>query len=281
MHVHVGEHEGGAARGEQELVQVDLVAVARADAHHLAVVLVEHDALAEADADRRRALPPRQHGAALVALGAEVGDLGVRRGSARPHHLACVVEDHRAVEPGTALGRDEHVPGVDLRFALEYPDLRHSEVRPGAEALHGPAGALGGAGRRRRGGTRDPEAVVAVLGAGHDQIGRDLDLLAGLERVIGEEARALPVEVRLEPAGVAAALGARHLDRAEAVGGQPAQRDLRLRRRPSPAGNGGDGHRVGGPGRSLIAPEDEHERHGDSHGGQPGHRRGDAAARHR
>src|SRR5829696_2123465 len=102
----IGRQEGGVLGGDQELVQVTLVAVARAHPGYLAVGVVEDDVLADAVAQNYPAFPPGEHGPAPVALDPEVPRGAVL---AKPYELPLVVDDHRAVLACALLQGEEHV----------------------------------------------------------------------------------------------------------------------------------------------------------------------------
>ena len=141
----VGEHDRGVARRDRELVQVERVAVAGAHGRHLAVVLVVDLADAVAVADEQPALPPGQHGLALVGLHAEVGgDLAGRR--LEPDEVAAVVDDHRPVLAAAGLGGEEDEPGRAARLGGGDGDGRRAQVGPRLVLLHRAAA--------RRSGTR-------------------------------------------------------------------------------------------------------------------------------
>ncbi len=162
----VGRHrpergdQRGVLRGDDELVQVGLQSVARADGGDGPVRTVGDHRLAFPVAGDHAALPPGEHRLAPVGLDLEVHpsrpgagrEGGVRR---IPDDAAVPVQDHqsRLARPGKriARGRQDEVGGVGgrrggLTVTVRDRQGRGVEIAAGHEVQH-PAGVL----RRRRG----------------------------------------------------------------------------------------------------------------------------------
>src|SRR5215218_7905455 len=129
----VGRQERGVLRGDQELVQVSPVAVARADAGHLAVRVVEDHVLADAVPGHDLTLPPGEHGSPPVALDPEVPGRAVL---AIPYELPLVVDDHRAVLACALLQGDEDVAGGGAGSPPPHLDGGRAKVGARAEGPH-------------------------------------------------------------------------------------------------------------------------------------------------
>src|SRR5215216_4165721 len=131
----VGRQERGVLRGDEELVEVPAVAVARAYPGYLMVGVIEDHILAHAMSGRDLALPPGEHGPAMVVL-----QLEVSRGPvlAKPHELPNVIDYHRAVLPGALLQSDEDVPesGIFARLRSSHLECGRAEVGARAEGPH-------------------------------------------------------------------------------------------------------------------------------------------------
>src|SRR5918992_375092 len=97
------------------------VARPRADPGYLTVGGIEDDILAHAVPCRDLALPPGEHGPALVVLHLEVSRGPVL---AKPHELSLVIHYHRAVLPVTLLqgGKDVSGGSVAVRFRSSHLD---------------------------------------------------------------------------------------------------------------------------------------------------------------
>ena len=194
---------GGVARRDRELVQVQLVAVAGAHGGDSACSWCRDLAHAVTVTDEQRSLPPGQHRLVLIGLDAEVGrDLALHR--LEPDHLAAVVDDHRAVLAAARLGREEDEPGCGAGRVGRDGHRGRREVLARGEGLDGAAadiGRLDGAQRAPRL-VADLERIVAALGADDVAVGADRDLLVRGERLVGHEAGALAVGVRLEGPGM-------------------------------------------------------------------------------
>ncbi len=92
----VGRQERGVLGCDHKLVQVAFEAIARADPCYLCVRVVEDHVLADAVPRDDPALPPGEHGPALVVLRLEVPR---GRVLGEPHEPPSVVEDHRSMLP--------------------------------------------------------------------------------------------------------------------------------------------------------------------------------------
>ena len=106
-----GDQVGVAAVGHDELVEIRVEAVARADRRNPAIVAVEDDADAAPAAPVLVALPPGQHLLTVKALDAEIRRQQRAPDGARvkPDEVASGTEDHRAVLHGPVLRRHEDV----------------------------------------------------------------------------------------------------------------------------------------------------------------------------
>src|SRR5215217_1424543 len=129
----VGHQERGALQGDQELVEVSLVAVARAHPACLAVRVIEDYVFAYAVPGRDLALPPGEHRSAPVALHFEVPGGAVL---AIPHELPLLVDDHRAVLACTLLQGDEDVDRSGALRPLSHLDGGRAKVGARAEGPH-------------------------------------------------------------------------------------------------------------------------------------------------
>ena len=138
----------GAALGEQELVEVGGVAVARADARDLAVAGAHDHAVALTVAAVDAALPPGEHGRAPVALDAEVRrrPLGQRP---EPDRLAAVVDDQR---PALARPRDggDQQPARGRTAGGRHRERGRLQIRPRPERPHVRVGGREPSGRGSR-----------------------------------------------------------------------------------------------------------------------------------
>ena len=112
-------------------MEVPAVAVARAYPGYLMVGVIEDHILAHAMSGRDLALPPGEHGPAMVVL-----QLEVSRGPvlAKPHELPNVIDYHRAVLPGALLQSDEDVPGSGIFARLRSSHLECGRAEVGARA---------------------------------------------------------------------------------------------------------------------------------------------------
>jgi hypothetical protein len=101
-------------------VQVPTATVARAHPGYLAVRAIEDHVLADAVASHDPALPPGEHGPALVVLHLEVS-----RGTvlAKPHELPKVIDYHRAVLACALLQSGEDVSGGSIAVRLRCSQL--------------------------------------------------------------------------------------------------------------------------------------------------------------
>ena len=108
----VGGEQRGVLRGDEELVQVSVEAVARADPRYLPVRVVEDNVLPDAVPGHHGPLPPGEHGPAPVSLHLEVprGDVLLE-----PHELTAVVEDHGPMLPDALLQSQKDVAGGGAR----------------------------------------------------------------------------------------------------------------------------------------------------------------------
>ena len=134
-----GGDQRGVLRGDDELVQVDLQPVARADGGDGPVGAVGDHRLALPVAGDHAALPPGEHRLALVGLDLEVDParpVAGREGGVRrvPDDAAVPVQDHqpRLARPGERIpgGRQDEVRGVRGRpRALTVRDGQGGGVR--------------------------------------------------------------------------------------------------------------------------------------------------------
>ena len=192
LHGAVGEDEGGALRGDEELVLVGLQAVAGLHDGDGLVVGVRDHVLAEAVAERDRAsLPPGEVVLAEVDLRAQVGGVFAAGERVEPHELAGAVEDHRA---RTARGRGTASrTGSRARSPapgrLVHGDDRRVQLGERVEALHVRAACRvrrgnSVSGRRRRLGDREARSRSCdALRLARVQRRVNRDVLAGGERL--------------------------------------------------------------------------------------------------
>jgi hypothetical protein len=129
----VGRQERGVLWGDEELVQVPTVTVARADTSYLTVGVIEDHILADAVSGRDLALPPGEHRSTLVVLHLEVS-----RGPvvAKPHELSLFVDYHRAVLAGALLqsGEDVAGSGVVVRLRRSHLDGGRAKLWAGVKS---------------------------------------------------------------------------------------------------------------------------------------------------
>ena len=195
-----------------------------------------------------------------------------------PQQRALPVEDHRAVLGRPLLRGQEDVVAVRPGIGILPGDLHRGgrQVRPRVKRQHVARHPAGGRqrGRRNRSRRRRDREVERSRGLGAEdvQAGLDRDHLAGHERLRRQEAPAVSVGVRFEPARVHTAPRAHHDHLADLADRHPAKRDLRLRRRD--AGTRNREHRHGGRGRghrSAAARQRQPDQdRGDSDGGPRG-----------
>ena len=129
----VGRQQCRAAAGDQELMQVALVAVARVDVRDRRVGRVGDHVLADAVTELDRPLPPRQDRRALEGLHAKIGrDQAGQR--LLPHRLPGVVDDHRSRLRAVrcVVGREEDQARRNQMPRGLDREPGHLEVRPGA-----------------------------------------------------------------------------------------------------------------------------------------------------
>src|SRR5919112_555289 len=131
----VGHQERGVLRGDEELVEVPTVTVARAHSGYLTVRAIEDHILADAVPGRDLALPPGEYGSAFVVLHLEV-PCGLV--PAKPQRLPKVIDYHWAVLPSTLFYGDEDGPcsGVLVRLRCSYLDGRRTQVGAREEGPH-------------------------------------------------------------------------------------------------------------------------------------------------
>src|SRR5829696_6352953 len=130
----VGHQERGVLRGDEELVEVPTVTVARAHSGYLTVRAIEDHILADAVPGRDLALPPSEHGSAFVVLHLEVPCGSV---PAKPHELPLVIDYHWAVLPGALLDGQEDVAwGGIVRVRCCHLDSGRTQVGARAEGPH-------------------------------------------------------------------------------------------------------------------------------------------------
>src|SRR5918993_2367761 len=125
----VGHQERGVLRGDEELVEVPTVIVARTHSGYLTVRAIEDHILADAVPGRDLALPPSEHGSAFVVLHLEVPCGPV---PAKPHELPLVIDNHWTVLSGALLQSDEDVPRSDLFVRLRCSHLDGGRTQVGA-----------------------------------------------------------------------------------------------------------------------------------------------------
>ena len=211
------------------------------------------------------------------------------RDRVKPDQPVVVVDDHRAVLGFAALGREEDQPARGAGSPDRDEQARRAQVRPAGERAAAVL-ADGGQARRRRDRMTDREAEVALARAGDVQVRADGHPLAGRERPRGEEARPLPVGVRLQRARVAAAARPRDPDRPDlrrrTRGGVPgfpdgrrraaAEADLRTGRGEAGVRRRVDVERRRGRGLAERG-EDRQREEGGPHGGPQLAREGEVA----
>ena len=230
-------------------MQIGLVAVSGLDLGDRAVVLADHDVDPAAKAVRRDdALPPRQHGAAVELLDAEIGCDQWRGERVKPDQLARRVEDHRTGLDGRPVRREELVArGVVARVCVDG-DRRRLQVGLRDERLL----AEGRSERMRRlrgvlervAGCDGEVKLERLGGAGERQLCADVHQFTGPERCRRHEAAAVALRVGLERPGVCAGLRADHRHGAERAERNPEKADLGLRRGVGGAGHRRDRHRT-------------------------------------
>ena len=239
--------------------------LARADPADHAVGLVEHDHLADADALARGAAPEGQDRLALVGLRAEVGRGLDARQRLEPDRLPGVVGDHRAGLLLVLLGlrAEEQVARAPARrvrrSTLTNGGARSRRERKRRTSFASMFSRMQVRDRHPAGDAGDPERVVAVARPAQRQTGPHGDPLPAAEAPAHDEARALAVGMRAQPARVAAAARARHADRAEPAPGRAAEGDLRRRAGGNRArrGVGADRRPTGRARRTGSARSDE------------------------
>ena len=158
---------------QQELVLVLAAVVAGAEARELTVGRIRDHVLTRAVAPGGRALPPRQHGLAAVALDAEA-EGGQRRGGLEPDDLAGVVEDQRPALARARVRRDEQQSGRGARRCGAHDvEDRRPQVEAAVEEVDGlaepvagcrrsPTGQRPGHDERRRAARRPSQQFATV-----------------------------------------------------------------------------------------------------------------------
>src|SRR5215208_398574 len=131
----VGHQERGVLRGDEELVEVPTVTVARAHSGYLTVRAIEDHILADAVPGRDLALPPSEHGPAFVVLHLEVPCGSV---PAKPHELPLVIDNHWTVLAGSFLqgGEDVARSGVFVLLHCCHLDGGRTQVGTREEGPH-------------------------------------------------------------------------------------------------------------------------------------------------
>src|SRR5215218_9105521 len=100
----VDRDQGGFLRGDEKLVMVSLIAVARPNPLYLPIGAIQDHVLALAMSGHDFALTPREHRLAPIALHLEVHrDPVLLLQGMEPHRLSAAVENHGAVLPGSLL----------------------------------------------------------------------------------------------------------------------------------------------------------------------------------
>src|SRR5215208_7942919 len=123
-HRAVDRDQRGVLRADEELVVVPVAAVASLDPCYLAVGMVEDHVLVYP-------IHPGKHALAAVALHLEVvrASVPALQGT-EPHHLAAIVDDHRAALTSDALLRgNEEVAGGCVVRLLSHLDDGRAKVR--------------------------------------------------------------------------------------------------------------------------------------------------------
>src|SRR5215208_201267 len=127
----VGHQERGVLRGDDELVEVPTVTVARAHPGYLTVRVIEDHIRADTVPGHDLALPPGEHGPTPVVLHLEVPCGPVL---AIPHELTLVVDYHWTVLSGPFLQSSEDVAGGGVVVRLRSSHLECGRTQVGARA---------------------------------------------------------------------------------------------------------------------------------------------------
>ncbi len=227
---------GDVVGGDLEVVQVGLQAVAAGDRGDRLVVGVHHDVFALAEAQREHApLPPRQVAPACVCLLVQVLRRLAPRQLVEPDEPALRRVDQRSVLTRTGPVGREDVAGRGI--AIWHGDAQDRGLDAGqrVEAL-----IVGG---RRLAGSGTPGWLAVGYGVSTRKlkddplaaVARRADrrahghALAGVERRVGHEARAVALRVAVEAPGVIAAAFAHDGDLADLRGRHAQEADLRVR----------------------------------------------------